>query len=734
MEKSAHFLERSASSTQSAAPAAEKQRPVATLRDLRPEVPTVEPASQGGIDVLAAVRKRPFITLVILVACFLGGAQYVLRHTPREYHAEAQIYVSPTYFKNLQQDREQLQISYSTLVNQQILTIRRFEILREALGRLEQQGIQWRNPGESDEASVGRLAAALDIKYIADSYEVVVGLGGPTAERLAPILNTITQTYLEKQKQEEISDRSSRLAALSAEQGSVAATLQQKQDLQTVYSQKLTTLNLDKASTADDAALNGARQALEDAHRKRVEAETQLAILEGPLPAAKDPGGIPGGSLLRSLAEDAANNDPNSRPLINSYVQRTLDLQKSMEGLTSDHPLRQSAEKEVTRIQDQLKHLQGSLADEASARMLGKARSDVSRARLLETQLSREVEEYTAKVQGVAKQVQLAQGVNDEIDRLRRQQAAINGQIDALKMPGDSAGYLRIFSAARTPLAPNKSNSNKLLFMVLAGALFLGVGTAVALDLFDQRIFSPAEVKRALGFPPVGLVLESTHGTSAFCEEHFRRLVNGIQRGVAAQNARSIVLTPLRHARTPRSLIADIGRVLVARGLKTAIVDANPNLAADEIVQRTGPIQRLALSGARLPEIADDDPSLPVRIEMGSSQEISAAPLISRISSMLDMLEKEYDVVLIDAPPLGLSADTEFLATISDITLLVAEAGEATRTELIRGANVLGRIGAPSVGVIMTQVRLGKAGGALKRDLKRFRALAWSAVPDTAGV
>lgn len=720
METAARLQKQPARPSAGTGEVSQPQNMVASLRDLRPAVPKVEVASQGGIDVLAAVRKRPFLTFLLFVLVLGAGVQYSKRHVPREYHAEASVYVSPTYFKNLQQDREQLQISYSTLVNQQILTIRRFDILREALDRLQKQGIQWRLPGESDEAAVSRLAGTLQIKYIPDSYEVLVGLDGPTAEKLAPILNTITQTYLEKGKQEEMSDRSSRLAALTAEQANVAVSLQQKLDEQTQFSQKLTTLNLDKAAAANDALLAGAKQALEEAHRKRVEAETQLTILQGPKNAG-------GGNLLDTLAEEAATADTNSRPLVNSLTLRISDLQKATEGLTPDHPLRKTSEKEIAELEDQLNKLRNGLTDQSAARMLAKVRGDVDRSRLLETQLNQEVEDYTSKVQSAAREVQQAQAVNDEIDRLRRQQNAINGQIDALSMPGDSAGYLRIFSAARTPLEPNKSNSKKMLFVAMAASLLLSIGTTLALDLIDQRISTPAEVKRAVGFPPVGLVLESTPTTAAFCEEHFRRLVNGIQRGAAAQGARSIVLTPLRHARTPSSLIMDIGSVLVARGLKAAIVDANPHPAMDDEVV-TDPIQRLPLG---LHGISDRDARLPARIEMGSSQELSAAPLISRISGMLDDLEQEYDIVLIDAPPLGLSADTEFLATISDITLLVVEAGEATRSELIRGANVLGRVGTPSVGVILSQVRFRDAGSAVKRDLKRFRALSWSAVPES---
>jgi hypothetical protein len=161
--------------------------------------------------------------------------------------------------------------------------------------------------------------------------------------------------------------------------------------------------------------------------------------------------------------------------------------------------------------------------------------------------------------------------------------------------------------------------------------------------------------------------------------------------------------------------------------LKTAIVDANPCRPTEERInasERAGTgTGFLALTDPHPTRIPDKDHSLPARIEMSSPHESSPAPLISRISILLEELKQEYDVVLIDAPPLEFSADTEFLASISDITLLVVESGEATRRELTRNAIVLGGIGAPSVGVILSQVRLNQAGSTLKRKFKRFQSL-----------
>jgi succinoglycan biosynthesis transport protein ExoP len=692
---------------------------VANFTDVRPPAPKVEPASMGGIDIVAAVRKRPLLVISTLVLTLLAAAPYLLRRAPRVYHAEAAIYVSPTYFKNVQQDREQLQISYSTLVNQQILTLRQYEILRTALQRLEGQGIQWRMPNESEEAAVARLTKDLDVQHITDSYEVLVGLDGPVRDWVAPIVNTVANTYLEKGKADELADRTDRLNALTMEQANIQTELQRKLDQQSELSQELMTVSLDKATPVDDTLLAGARQAREDARHKRMEAEAQLAIME----ASRDAGSK---NPLTVFAEEAATADPGLQALTTSLLQRRSELSARSEGLTAQHPLRQATEKELNEINDQLAHLRKGLTDDTAARMLVKLHSEVDRSRLIESELDREVQTGASKVLARARQVQQVQGLNGDIDRLRRDQIAISSRVDELRTGEVDSGYLRMFSTAQTPIEPKKSDTKKILGVLLGLAIFLSIALAVAMDWIDQRIVSPDEVKRAIGFPPVGIVLEQVHGTLAFADEHFRRLVNGIQRGMASQEAKCIVLTPLSDGRNSGSLVTDIGRALLARGLKTVIVDANPRNGAARV--SASPADVLHTDGPSL------DARVPARVDMGSTQEISRIPVGSRVGSLLNELRREYDIVLIDTPPLRLSADAEFLASISDITLVVVEAGKATRRELVQGTALLGQIGTPSIGVIMNRVRMRRAGGALKREFKHFSSLSWSAVPDSGQV
>jgi polysaccharide biosynthesis transport protein len=690
---------------------------VASLMDVRPAAPKVEPSSMGGIDVPAAIRKRPFLVIVTFALTMLAGAPYLMRKAPREYHAEAAIYVSPTYFKNLQQDREQLQISYSTLVNQQILTLRRYDILREALKRLEQKGIHWRKPDESEEAAVARLTKDLDVQHIPDSYEVLVGLDEPERDWVAPIVNTVANTYLDKGKEDELSDRNDRMTALTTELSNIQVELQKKLEEQSALSQQLMTVSLDKATPVDDTLLAAARQAREDARHRRMEAEAQLSVME-----ATNGGGTK--SPLGVLAEEAVSNDPDLHLLTNSLIQRRSELGLRTAGLTPQHPLRQAADKEIADINNQLVHLRQGSTDDTAARMLVKLRGDVDRSRLIESELDQEVQLGASKVLERSRQVQQVQGLNGDIQRLRVDQSAISSRIDELRMGDNAPGYLRMFSAAQTPIEALKTNVKKFLGALFGVALFLAVALAVAKDLIDQRLQSPSEVKRAIGFPPVGIILEHARGTLSFADEHFQRLVNGIQRGMAAEEAKCLVLTPLSSAHNPPSLVTDIGRALLARGLKTAIVEANPRRSKERAATNLSDVLR-----------AKEPPpncSSSARTEMGSQRDLARIPVDgASYGGMLQDLRREFDVILIDTPPLRLSADAEYLASISDITLVVVEAGHATRRELTQEAALLGQIGTPSVGVIMSGVRLRLAGKALKRDFKEFSSLSPSS--ETAG-
>jgi polysaccharide biosynthesis transport protein len=77
--------------------------------------------------------------------------------------------------------------------------------------------------------------------------------------------------------------------------------------------------------------------------------------------------------------------------------------------------------------------------------------------------------------------------------------------------------------------------------------------------------------------------------------------------------------------------------------------------------------------------------------------------------------------VLIDASPILISADTEYLARVADGTVLIVQSGRTTRAQLNRAAKLLERLDVPGVAVTLNRVSRDRVDPALIRDVDEFQ-------------
>jgi Mrp family chromosome partitioning ATPase len=76
--------------------------------------------------------------------------------------------------------------------------------------------------------------------------------------------------------------------------------------------------------------------------------------------------------------------------------------------------------------------------------------------------------------------------------------------------------------------------------------------------------------------------------------------------------------------------------------------------------------------------------------------------------------------VIIDAAPVLLSAETEYLARQADVTILVSEAGRTKKAWLTRAARLLERLGVAGAAAVVNKVNPARTEDALKHDLREF--------------
>jgi len=96
------------------------------------------------------------------------------------------------------------------------------------------------------------------------------------------------------------------------------------------------------------------------------------------------------------------------------------------------------------------------------------------------------------------------------------------------------------------------------------------------------------------------------------------------------------------------------------------------------------------------------------------------APLHGFVFESFKSMSAEYDIVLVDAAPILLSAETEYLARMADVTVLVSEAGKTKKAWLTRAARLLERLGISGAAAIINKVNPSRVDEAQRDDLREF--------------
>ncbi|MEZ5671512.1 MAG: hypothetical protein R3E08_03685 [Thiotrichaceae bacterium] len=91
-----------------------------------------------------------------------------------------------------------------------------------------------------------------------------------------------------------------------------------------------------------------------------------------------------------------------------------------------------------------------------------------------------------------------------------------------------------------------------------------------------------------------------------------------------------------------------------------------------------------------------------------------------RLPALLERLGENYDLILLDAPPVLLSADTELFAEITDGILLIIEAERVIPGELKRATHLIERLSPPVVATVMNRVRIYQGGGYFLQLLNEY--------------
>jgi succinoglycan biosynthesis transport protein ExoP len=685
----------------------EPRSPVSTQYPLRP----ASRVSPFRINVLKSLRLHT-VTSLLVALLFLGlGLAVIAKHKPT-YAAASAIYVSPTPIKTLVDDRE-LELPYESFIQETIHAIDRYDILAEAIHRMP-PGI-WQYPGETERSAVLRLQQALNITHVGMTYQVDIGIDGPRPEHLADIVNTVTTVYLEKAKSEEFYGRDDRLASLKDEQNRIQtetdALLKEQDKITSALG--VAAFN-SKGSNHIDEENSRIQSELTTARGQRIQVEAQLASLNGGDSSAPN-------SPLNNAADELIANDPSLSALKASLSQKRAQLSDQLAGLTPNHPLRKQTEDQLAQIEKELTDMQAKKRREAADHLEQKLRTQLNQTQTVESKLNNDLQHGTSQAVDTAPKIQRAAEIQAQLDRLQTRFAAVDERISNLELESSSPGSIHLFSPAMTPLTPEKSKVGVLILAIFPVSIIMGVLAAVILDLLDPHIYTASDVESVLGFAPIGMLFDDREVTQVVFDECALRLAAGIDHAARIAGARTFVLTAVNSGAGTTSIIENLGSMLAKLGRKTLVIDPSGNNEPVAFVTLGTDLQRRPVN------FADSGPGGPSsttelqKVKQGSqSLPARVAPMNGIVFESFQNMSSEYDIVLIDAAPILLSAETEYLSRMADVTVLVAEAGKTKKAWLTRAARLLERLGSSGAAAVVNKVHPARAEEALKQDLRDF--------------
>jgi capsular exopolysaccharide synthesis family protein len=279
------------------------------------------------------------------------------------------------------------------------------------------------------------------------------------------------------------------------------------------------------------------------------------------------------------------------------------------------------------------------------------------------------------------------------------------------------------------PSAPVSPRPKRNLALGLVLGLLLGVGLALLRETLDTSVKTIKQLEDLTDAPVLGSITYDTDagrnplidelGTYAPRVEAFRVLRTNLQFIDPDQQRKVFVITSSLPGEGKTTTATNLAMTLAEGGERVALIEADlrrPKISHYLNIEGSVGLTTVLLGRVSLHEAMQQTaqhPGLDV-LSSGRTPPNPAELLKSHsMSTIIKELRNDYDIVLIDAPPLLPVTDAALLASQADGAILIVRHGKTTADQVRAASERLTAVGSAPAGVIfnMTPVKGGGAYG-----------------------
>ncbi len=277
---------------------------------------------------------------------------------------------------------------------------------------------------------------------------------------------------------------------------------------------------------------------------------------------------------------------------------------------------------------------------------------------------------------------------------------------------------VRILDRAVRPELPLFNSTPLLVVLAFMGSCAAGVLGVMMLDRMDARVRYPEQVTGAMGLAILGVVPHVNRRNGGGHADDIAPVIEAM-RGIrlrvthAHGGPRPVVVTITSPGRGDgKSFVAsNVALAFADAGYRTLLIDGDIRRGSLHRVlklnRRPGLIELLA--GSAPPEQVIQPGGYPTLWFIGCGARTHVGPelLASRpMEQLLNSLRPNYDVIIVDSPPLAAGVDAFALGTMTGALMLVLRAGVSNREMAEAKLNVLDRLPVRVLGAVLNDARL----------------------------
>jgi capsular exopolysaccharide synthesis family protein len=567
------------------------------------------------------------------------------------------------------------------------------------------------------------FAANLKVQPIGGTRIIKIVYRNPDPKLAAAVVNKLTQSLVDYTFQTRFNATNQASQWLSAQLGDLR---QESQDLQAKV------VGLQKASgvyslgTTDTQGREQAYSGVLD-HLQQVTAAASAAqqnrILKGAVARAAETGNA---EMLSGLAGNAMIGQSqavsNSLSLIQNLRQQEATQQAALQQLEAkfgaDYP-------KVAEVRGNIAGLERSIRQE-SDRIKGRAESDYQVAQQTEAETKRELDQAkrdagelndkTIEYAMARQEAEQSRGLYEDL--LKRLKEA--GVLEGLR-----SSNITVIDPGRVPARPQKPNVPLYMAIAFGGGLFLGGLSALLVDTLDNKINTIEEVEEIVGQSVLGATPHTEQTTSRGLDSltslkepqsTYTESLRSIRTGLLMtgeptdQGSRVVLVTSSIPSEGKTTFSTNLAIILAQSNRKVLLVDMD--LRRGGIRHKLGLGNRSGLSDMLANQgpaaiMTDLIPALPgFHVLLAGNTPPNPSELLEiGIKQLIAGWRKEYDFIILDAPPVLPVTDPVIVNPLADITLLLARVRLTERAQLRQTYRTLTTAAKHYTGVVLNGLR-----------------------------